>query len=117
MYQLLMRPWVKFWTTELSAEIIRYLHPLRMQRYLFADINPLMRTIKNYAPIVRQNRKSASADNPFLAMEKEFFCTYRKHALTCIAITVILARNYCFDRLTATIGCSFSFRHLKQNRS
>jgi pimeloyl-ACP methyl ester carboxylesterase/tellurite resistance protein len=71
-YQLLMRPWVKFWTTELSAEIIRYLHPLRMQRYLFADINPLMRSIKNYAPIVRQNRKPASADNPFLAMEKDF---------------------------------------------
>jgi pimeloyl-ACP methyl ester carboxylesterase len=71
-YQLLMRPWVKFWTTELSAEIIRYLHPLRMQRYLFADINPLMRPIKNYAPIVRQNRKPASADNPFSAMEKDF---------------------------------------------
>ena len=71
-YQLLMRPWVKFWTTELSAEVIRYLHPLRMQRYLFADINPLMRSIKNYAPIVRQNRKPASADNPFLAMEKDF---------------------------------------------
>ena len=43
-----------------------------MQRFLFADINPLMRPIKNYAPIVRQNRKPASADNPFLAMEKDF---------------------------------------------
>jgi hypothetical protein len=71
-YKLLMRPWVKFWTTELSAEIIRYLHPLRMQRFLFADINPLMRLIKNYAPVVRRNRKPASADNPFLAMEKDF---------------------------------------------
>jgi pimeloyl-ACP methyl ester carboxylesterase/tellurite resistance protein len=70
-YQLMMRPLVKFWTTELSAEIIRYLHPLRMQRYLFADINPLMRTIKNFAPVVRRNRKPASADNPFSAIEKD----------------------------------------------
>ncbi len=79
-YQLLMRPWVKFWTTELSAEIIRYLHPLRMQRYLFADINPLMRPIKTIASIVRQNRKPASVDNPFSAMEKDF-AAFIDHAL------------------------------------
>jgi pimeloyl-ACP methyl ester carboxylesterase len=72
MYQLLMRPWVKFCTTELSAEMIRYLHPLRTQRYMFADINPLMRPLKNIASITRQNRKPAAADNPFTAMEKVF---------------------------------------------
>ncbi len=72
MYQLLMRPWVKFWTTELSAEMIRYLHPLRTQRYMFADINPLMRPLKNIASITRQNRKPAAVDNPFTAMEKVF---------------------------------------------
>ena len=72
LYQLLARPWVKFWSTELGAEIIRYLHPLRTQRYLFADINPLMRPLKNIASITRQNRKPAAADNPFTAMEKDF---------------------------------------------
>lgn len=71
LYQLAARPWVKLWTTELSAEIIRYLHPLRTQRYLFADINPLMRPVKNIASITRQNRKPAAADNPFTAMEKD----------------------------------------------
>ena len=71
-YQLFARPWVKFWTTELSAEILRYLHPLRLQRYAFADINPLMRPVKNIASIVRQNRHPAASDNPFTAMEKDF---------------------------------------------
>ncbi|MRR17882.1 MAG: DUF3141 domain-containing protein [Deltaproteobacteria bacterium] len=71
LYQLAARPWVKLWTTELSAEIIRYLHPLRTQRYFFADINPLMRPVKNIASITRQNRKPAAADNPFTAMEKD----------------------------------------------
>ncbi|MDD4242572.1 MAG: DUF3141 domain-containing protein, partial [Smithellaceae bacterium] len=72
LYQLLMRPWVKFWSTELSAEMIRYLHPLRTQRYLLADINPLMRPLKNIASVTRRNRKPAAADNPFTAMEKSF---------------------------------------------
>jgi len=72
MYQLLVRPWVKLLTTELSAEIIRYMHPLRTQRYLFADTNPLMRPLKNIASIIRQNRKPAAEDNPFTAMEKTF---------------------------------------------
>ncbi len=69
-YQLYARPWVKLMTTELSAEILRYLHPLRLQRYIFADANPMMRPVKNIASIVRQNRKPAAPDNPFTAMEK-----------------------------------------------
>lgn len=70
MYQLLLRPWVKLWTTELSAEISRYLHPLRVQRYMFSDLNPMMRPLKNIASITRQRRKPAAADNPFTEMEK-----------------------------------------------
>ena len=70
LYQLMVRPWVKLWTTELSAEMLRYMHPLRTQRYAFADINPLMRPVKNIASITRQNRKPAAANNPFAAMEK-----------------------------------------------
>ena len=72
LYQLFARPWVKFWTTELSAETLRYMHPLRTQRYIFADINPMMRPVKNIASIARQTRKPASKDNPFTAMEKDF---------------------------------------------
>lgn len=72
LYQLLARPWMKLWMTELQAEINRYLHPLRVQRYLFADINPLMRPLKNAAAIVRQNRKPAAEDNPFVLLEKSW---------------------------------------------
>jgi pimeloyl-ACP methyl ester carboxylesterase len=72
MYQLLVRPWVKLMTTELSAEIMRNLHPLRLKRYIFADLNPLMRPVKNIASIVRRQRKPASPQNPLVAMEKDF---------------------------------------------
>jgi pimeloyl-ACP methyl ester carboxylesterase len=70
-YQLMARPWTKLWTTELSAEILRWLHPLRTQRYLFADINPLMRPVKNIASIVRTHRTPAAPDNPFTALERD----------------------------------------------
>lgn len=72
LYQMVARPWMKLWSTELGAEMIRYLHPLRTQRYLLADINPMMRPLKNIASITRQNRKPAAADNPFTAIEKDF---------------------------------------------
>lgn len=69
-YRLMIRPWVRLWTTELSAEIIRNLHPLRVKRYMFADINPLMRPLKNIASVARNNRKPVSAGNPLVAAEK-----------------------------------------------
>jgi pimeloyl-ACP methyl ester carboxylesterase len=72
MYQMMVRPWVKLCTTDLSAEIMRNLHPMRLQRYIFADINPLMRPLKNLASITRKKRKPASPDNPLIAMEKVF---------------------------------------------
>ena len=70
-YQILVRPWVKLFTTELSAEMRRNRQPLRMKRYMFSDMNPLMRPLESIAAIARKNRKPAAADNPLVAMEKD----------------------------------------------
>jgi pimeloyl-ACP methyl ester carboxylesterase len=72
MYHIFLSPWIKLGTTELSAKMMRDLHPLRLQRYIFGDINPLMRPLKNIASIARQNRKPASLTNPLVALEKDF---------------------------------------------
>ena len=71
-YQLYIRPWVKLCTTELSAEMRRNRQPLRMKRYMFSDMNPLMRLVEPVAAIARKNRKPASIDNPLVALEKDF---------------------------------------------
>ena len=71
-YQLYMRSWVKLFSTELSAEIIRNLQPLRMKRYMLSDMNPLMRLVEPVAAIARKNRKPATSDNPLVALEKDF---------------------------------------------
>lgn len=72
MYRLMVRPWVQLWTTQISAEVMRNLHPMRVQRYMFSDFNPLMKSWKSIASVARQERKPASPDNPFVAMEKVF---------------------------------------------
>jgi len=68
-YKVLMRPWVRFWSTELTGEMNRLLHPLRFQRYIISDINPLLRPLKYAASSVKANRKPVKADNPFVDLE------------------------------------------------
>ena len=70
MYRTFLSPWVKACTTELSAETMRWLHPLRVQRYAISDMNPLLRHLGAAAAQVRANRRPAREGNPFSACEK-----------------------------------------------
>lgn len=72
LYQTFVSPWIKMFMTEPLAEGMRQLHPLRVQRYAFSDLNPLTWPIKAAAPLVKDSRRQVSADNVFLAMEKNF---------------------------------------------
>jgi len=71
-YRLLVRPWVKAWINEATAEALRQLHPLRVSRYGFSDLNPWMGPVKQTAGTIRQQRHPVASDNPFLALEKCF---------------------------------------------
>jgi len=71
LYNTFASPWVKMFSTETSAEILRQLHPLRVNKYIFADmINPFMLFFKMMAPVVKENRSPVSPDNPFSMLEK-----------------------------------------------
>jgi hypothetical protein len=70
MYSTLMRPAVRAMATEKSAELMRHTHPNRMRFEIFADENPLMRPVADWADMVRANRRPVSPDNPFLAFER-----------------------------------------------
>ncbi|WP_419661124.1 conserved uncharacterized protein, DUF3141 [Desulfosarcina variabilis str. Montpellier] len=72
LYQTFVSPWIKMLMTEPLAEGIRQLHPLRVQRYTVSDLNPLTWPIMAAAPMVKESRRQVSADNIFLAMEKNF---------------------------------------------
>ncbi len=73
-YRTLVSPWVKLAVTKDTAETLRELHPLRMQRYLCSDLNPWLMPFKFYAEAIRGNgwRRAAGADNPFRRLEATF---------------------------------------------
>jgi hypothetical protein len=49
---------------------MRSSHPNRLRFGMFADENPFMRPVADWAETVRGNRRPASPDNPFLAFER-----------------------------------------------
>lgn len=58
--------------TDATAEALRQLHPLRVQRYLFSDLNPWMAPVKTWAAHIKEedNRRPADENNLFNAWEK-----------------------------------------------
>jgi pimeloyl-ACP methyl ester carboxylesterase len=75
-YELFVSPWVKFGMKlaagGYSAEILKEMHPMRTQRYLLSDLNPMMEPVKLAASEIRKedNRQPASEDNIFKQVEK-----------------------------------------------
>ena len=71
LYNTFASPFVKMFSTETSAEVMKQLHPLRVNKYIFSDsINPFMLVFKTLAPVVKKDRSPVSPDNPFTVLEK-----------------------------------------------
>jgi hypothetical protein len=69
-YSLFGRPIVKSMVNEKTAELSRNLHPLRMQRWFFSDLNPIMWPVGVMASKVEADRKPVTDDNPFRRLEE-----------------------------------------------
>jgi len=71
MYRTMVSPFVQAATNESSAEMLRRLHPLRLQNELASDSNPLMTPIATLAEQVREARQTAAPDNVFLKWQEK----------------------------------------------
>jgi pimeloyl-ACP methyl ester carboxylesterase len=69
-YELLVRPMVREMVPEWAAKAARELHPLRAQRWMFSDKNPMLAGLPYLAFSARSGRKSASEANPMRQREK-----------------------------------------------
>jgi hypothetical protein len=70
MYQNTLRPWVTAFSNPLSAQALKWLHPMRSSAMMFSEqLNPWMLPLKLFAPFLAQERIPAGQDNPFAAME------------------------------------------------
>lgn len=71
LYETFLQPWVQMMTTEASANCLRELHPLRLERSIFSDLNPFMSMLPRLAEITEHQRQPVSEDNLFLTLERQ----------------------------------------------
>ena len=72
LYQTFLQPWIKMISGPQVGRAAIELNPLRLGYSLFSDRNPIMRAVAPLADYVRAKRSPASADNPFLTMQRQF---------------------------------------------
>ena len=70
LYRAFMQPFVRAIANPALADAWRRLHPLRLQYEMFSNANPMMALVSGWAEQVRNRRRPASADNPFVAMQE-----------------------------------------------
>lgn len=71
-YRQWVQPWMRALVTPWSAEALRQLHPLRIQRYALSDLNPWLWPLAFWSGQTRRNRKPVTDDNPFVKAETLF---------------------------------------------
>lgn len=70
LYDLFVRPAVRAFVNEQTAETIRKAHPLRLQREALSSQNPLMRQVQTLAEKAKEEREPAREDNLFVRSER-----------------------------------------------
>jgi Protein of unknown function (DUF3141) len=69
-YKTFVRPWVRAMVTKEMADALVALHPLRLQKQLMSDANPMAWWIKQWAGWARTERRAIDADHPLRAAER-----------------------------------------------
>ena len=69
-YKNAISPWITALANPLSAEMLKWLHPMRTSRLLFSEkFNPWMRPIAAWSPAVRHARMAVGDTNQFVGIE------------------------------------------------
>lgn len=101
LYQQSLGPVVRMMSNDLSAGILRNTHSMRVERYLFSDLNPVLLPIKNLAPLVKENRIKLSKKSKYRILEEA------------VSESIGASLEYC-GNITDVAQC-FSFYNLYSN--
>jgi len=69
-YRKFVQPWIKSMVTPQMADLMRNRHPLRVQYEAFGGDNSMMKAVEPAAEKVREHRKPAASDNPFVVFQE-----------------------------------------------
>jgi pimeloyl-ACP methyl ester carboxylesterase len=68
-YKSYVQPWIKMFATPRRTERLQNLHPLRLPYEVLSDKSPAVAALAPLAVEVKNKRRQASKDNPFVQME------------------------------------------------
>jgi pimeloyl-ACP methyl ester carboxylesterase len=71
LYRAFMQPMVKAFATPAVADWLQRWHPVRLSYEAFTDNNPLMPVLAKSAEKVREQRRPAAKDNPFIVAQEK----------------------------------------------
>ncbi len=69
-YELFAQPLVQSMSNEVTAKLSRQMHPLRLQRWAFSDLNPWLAWLEPAAQMVKAQRQPVAAGNPGNTIQK-----------------------------------------------
>lgn len=71
LYKNTISPWITAFANPISAEMLKWLHPMRISHKIFSEKrNPWMLPVKTLAPIVGHTRLPVDESNQFVAIER-----------------------------------------------
>ena len=74
LYSTMVSPWVRMMTTPASAEMLKWMHPMRTSRLMFSEkFNPWMGLVRQTAKKVSETRTPLASDDPMIQREQEAF--------------------------------------------
>jgi Protein of unknown function (DUF3141) len=72
LYRTFVSPWVQMLANPWTAELLKWLHPMRTSRYLLSEaFNPWMRGIAMLAEAVAKSRQPLPQNHPLIERERE----------------------------------------------
>jgi acetyl-CoA acetyltransferase family protein len=72
LYRTFASPWVQMIAAPWTAELLKWLHPMRTSRYLLSEaFNPWMRGVSLLASRTAKNRSPLAQDQPFVVQERK----------------------------------------------
>lgn len=72
LYSSIVSPWVQVMTNPLIAETLKWLHPMRVSRYVYSErFNPGMRGLAIFADAIRKDRTPLPKSHPLLVQERD----------------------------------------------
>ncbi len=72
LYRMYVSPWVQALSNPWTADMLKWLHPMRTSRYLLSDqFNPWMRALALLADTVAKNRRPLEEGQPMIERERE----------------------------------------------